>query len=106
MMTRKHVTHFEIAGFTYYEGPIVFTQLKVGASLQLVAEPENKFDPNAVAIYFGEEKIGFISREKNELFSLFFEQGYKNIFEAYINRLSPDAYPERQVGVAVYLKAR
>jgi hypothetical protein len=104
MMTRKHVTHFNIAGFTYYDGPIVFTRLKVGTPLRLVVEPENKFDPNAVAIYFREKKIGFIPRDKNDLFNIFFEQGYKNIFEAYINRLSPDSYPEQQVGVAVYLK--
>jgi hypothetical protein len=105
-MKRKHLTHFHIAGFTYYEGPIVFSQLRIGTPLRLVAEAENKHDPNAVAIYFEENKIGFIPSEKNELFSIFFEQGYTDLFQVYINRLSPDSHPEQQVGVVVYLKER
>lgn len=103
-MERKHLLNCNIAGFTYYDGPIVFKQLGIGTALQLVAEQENQYDPNAIALYFGKSKLGFIPRDNNKTLSLFFEQGYGDIFETYINRIAPDAYPENQVGVVVYLK--
>ncbi|MDR2027760.1 MAG: HIRAN domain-containing protein [Prevotellaceae bacterium] len=105
-MKRKHLLNCEIAGFTYYEGPVVFNQLQTGTALRLVFEPENRYDPNAIALYFGEYKLGFIPRVMNKTLSIFFEQGYDDIFEAIINRVSPDRQPEDQIGVVVYLKER
>lgn len=105
MKTKKrHYTTFDIAGFSYWEGCIVFNELKIGTELALVREEENKFDPYAVAIYYGESKIGFIPRDKNHEISKFLELGYTKMFEPRINRLTPDAHPENQVGVIVYIK--
>ena len=105
MKTKKrHYTTFDIAGFSYWEGCIVFNELKIGTELALVREEENKFDPYAVAIYYGESKIGFIPRDKNNEISKFLELGYTKMFELRINRLTPDAHPENQVGVIVYIK--
>ena len=47
---REYLSHFHISGFTYYEGALVFNQLKIGTELSLQAEPENKFNARAVAI--------------------------------------------------------
>ncbi|MDR2773768.1 MAG: HIRAN domain-containing protein [Tannerella sp.] len=105
-MKREHLLNCEIAGFTYYEGPIVFSQLQPGMALRLIAEPENRYDPDAVALYLGEYKLGFIPRAENKTLSIFLNQGYDDIFEVFINRVSPDKYPEKQIGVVVYLKAR
>jgi hypothetical protein len=106
IVKRKHLLNCNIAGFTYYEGPIVFKQLEVGTALHLVSEQENRYDPNAIALYFGKDKLGFIPRNDNKTLSLFFEQGYGDIFEVYINRITPDEYPENQIGVVVYLKEK
>ncbi len=100
---RRHHSTFDIAGFTYWEGCIVFNELKIGTILRLVREQENKFDAYAVAIYFGEHKIGFIPRGANKEISKFLELGYNQIFEARINRISPDAHPEQQVGVIIFI---
>jgi hypothetical protein len=105
-MKRKHLLNCEIAGFTYYDGPVVFSQLQTGTALRLAAEPENRHDPNAIALYFGEHKLGFIPRSENKTLSIFFEQGYDNIFEAFINRVSPDRQPENQIGIVVYLREK
>jgi hypothetical protein len=40
-----------MAGFTYCDGIEVFSNLKIGSPLTLKAEPENKYDPSAVAIF-------------------------------------------------------
>lgn len=105
-MKRKHFLNCDVAGFTYYDGPVVFGRLQPGAALQLVAEPENRYDPNAIAVYIEEHKLGFIPRSENKTISLLFEQGYGDIFEAYINRVSPDERPESQIGMVVYVKKR
>ena len=55
-----HFAHFDIAGFSYWEGCMVMNQLKIGDEVQLVREENNKFDPYAVAIMFDGYKLGYI----------------------------------------------
>jgi hypothetical protein len=43
-MKRRHFDHFNIAGFTYYEGALAFEHLRVGTQLKLVSEPTNIYD--------------------------------------------------------------
>jgi hypothetical protein len=50
-MKRKHLLNCEIAGFTHYEGPVVSNQLQTGTALWLIFEPENRYDPNAIAVF-------------------------------------------------------
>lgn len=100
----NHFANFYLAGFTYYDGIKVFNHLKVGTKLSLVAEPDNPYDAKAVAIYLGESKIGFVPRGDNRAISKFLNLGYQDIFEAYINRVSPDEYPENQIGIVVKIK--
>ena len=59
---KVHLTNFHIAGFGYWEGCEAFEQLKIGTRLDLIREEDNPFDPYAVAIYYGEYKLGFIHR--------------------------------------------
>ncbi len=105
MEKRRHFKTFHVAGFTYWDGCIVFNDLKIGTVLTLKREEDNKFDPYAVAIYFNEHKLGFVPRDSNKEIDKFLEQGYDDIFEVRINRLAPDEHPENQVHVIVFLKA-
>ncbi len=41
--------------------------------LELVREETNRHDPNAVAIYYKDMKLGFIPKNKNEMISQFIE---------------------------------
>ena len=100
----RHLSHFNIAGFTYWEGCIAFQKLKVGSQLRLVREADNKFDPHAVALYFGEHKLGFIPQDENQFISQFLDLGYTDMFDVRVQRLSPDTHPEKQVGVVVFIK--
>ena len=67
MLQEKRQTLFncKLAGFTYYDGPLAWQDLQVGSKLTPVAE-DNKYDPNAIALYFGDNKLGFVPKEKNE----------------------------------------
>jgi hypothetical protein len=100
-MKDRHFADFHIAGFTYYNGIEVFEQMKIGSKLTLQAEPENQFDPNAVAIYYQNEKLGFVPKGENDLIRKFLNLGYTNLFEVKINQVSPETHPEKQVRVVV-----
>lgn len=101
---KKHYSTFDIAGFSYWDGCIVFNELKIGTELSLVREEENKFDPYAVAIYYGASKLGFIPRNTNHEICKFLELGHTDLFEVRINRITPDAHTENQIGIIVYIK--
>jgi len=58
-MTEKR--EFFVAGVKFHEYKNVLNSMSKGNTLQLIPEPENKFDPNAVKIYFDNgDKAGFI----------------------------------------------
>ncbi|MDP4290572.1 MAG: HIRAN domain-containing protein [Bacteroidota bacterium] len=99
----RHFLSFHIAGFSYWDGCIAFNELKIGTELTLAREEDNKFDPYAVAIYYGDYKLGFIPRSDNHEISKFIELGYSGLFEVRINQLSRELPPEQQVGVIVYI---
>jgi hypothetical protein len=105
-MDDRHFLNFHIAGFTYYDGADIFYQLKIGAALKLSAEPENGFDPYAVAIYFQNYKLGYIPRDKNREIYKFLLLGHGDIFTAKINSVIESETPERQIGVTVKIKAK
>lgn len=62
------------------------------------------FDPYAAASYYGDYKLGFIPRQDNHDISRLLDMGWDNIFEVRITSFSPDAHPESQVAVNVYVK--
>ena len=72
--------------------------------LKLVREADNQFDPYAVAVYFGEFKLGFVPRNNNREISKYLDMGMDDIYEARIQRISPDEHPENQIEVILYIK--
>lgn len=100
----RHFGNFHIAGFTFWEGCMVFHELKIGTQLKLIREADNKFDPYAVAIYHKDYKLGFIPEGQNQTISQLLDLGYTDIFDVRIQRLSPEAHPEKQVGIVIFIK--
>lgn len=101
---KRHLDNFHIAGFSYWDGSEAFENLRIGTILELVREDDNKFDPYAVAIYYKDFKLGFIPRGSNNEISKYLDMGWDNIFEVRITRITPDAHPESQVEVVVFIK--
>ena len=90
----------------FWDGCEAFGELKNGTELKLVREPENKYDPEAVAIYYKDFKLGFVPSSENEKISRFLDMGYTDLFEVRVARLCEDAHPEKQVFVNIYIKRR
>lgn len=89
-MKTRHFINFHIAGFTYYDGAEVFDELKIGTRLTLQAEPTNHFDNHAVAVFYGEYKLGYVPRTHNNALSKLLECGYSDILETVIQRVTPE----------------
>lgn len=54
-----------VAGFQYYDGIKSLEYMKTGDVLNLIREPENTYDDNAIALYWQNHKIGFVPRDIN-----------------------------------------
>ena len=100
---RKHFLHTNIAGFMYWDGCEAFGRLEVGTELKLVREHNNRHDPDAVAVYYKDYKLGFIPGHENGIFAQFLDMGHTDFFEARVCRICPDAHPERQVYMNIYI---
>ena len=98
-----------LAGRKYHDADEVWEQLKVGTTLKLERDVENRVDPNAVMVIYedteGEDfKLGYIPRTENETIANLLEMGWSDIFECRINKLNPEAHPENQVHLTIRIK--
>jgi len=103
-MDKTHYASFNISGFQYYQGIEVFNDLKVGTKLDLVLDRNNKYDPEAVAILFGNYLLGYVPRSCNHEIYTILNMGMEDIYEVRICRVQPEAHPERQIDVSVFVK--
>ncbi len=90
-----------VAGFRHYEGMNLMAQMKEGDLLELVREPENKYDANAISLHWQGKKIGFIPAAINEMLRLLLDTDALSLF-AVITHLEKDSKPWENVAVAVY----
>jgi hypothetical protein len=100
----RNLLECHIAGFTYYDGLDVIKYLELGTQVNLKSESDNPYDPNAVAIYYEDTKLGFIPRVKNHTISQLLYFGNDDLFEARINCCHPDEDPENQFRIVVKIK--
>ena len=59
------VQRSSLAGFRHYEAPAVWREVKAGDRLELVREPDNPYDPNAVRIEWQGRKLGYLPQRDN-----------------------------------------
>ena len=109
MVTKKlFFMDCHLAGRKYHDADEVWDELKVGTTLRLERDKENRFDPYAVMVVYdkeGEEYLlGYIPRGKNETISNLLEMGWSNIFECHISKIDPDVHPEEQIHLTLKIK--
>ena len=62
---RMLVQSSPLAGFRYHEAPQVFSELRTGDRLDLVREPDNPHDANAVRVEWNGRNLGYVPRREN-----------------------------------------
>jgi len=92
---------FDIRGFRYYNGPDMIGRMKAGEELTLLREPDNKFDKQAIAVYYQAQKIGFVPREKNEVLSRLMDNKAGKL-SAEITQIRNDDVSWNEVSAVIY----
>lgn len=65
-----------VQGYRYNQQAIPYDQLSLGMQAQLVADPENSHDPNAVMVLINENKCGYVCRGLAEQVLKWIRNGY------------------------------
>lgn len=99
----RQMASFHIAGFQFWDGALAIGELKVGDRVDLVPEPSNPHDSDAVAIRFHGMKLGYVPREENAALARMLYFGHRDAFEAVVQQVSPDRSPWHQVRVGVFV---
>jgi hypothetical protein len=98
---RRLIQQCPLAGFQYHDGEGLWSYLTVGDSLELVREPDNRHDANAIRIDWNGRKLGYLPRAENQAAAWLIDQGKR--LETRIGGLKKDGNPWRRVAVEVWL---
>ena len=90
-----------IAGFQFHRGDSIWPSLDVGEELKLVRESANTHDPDAVAIYFHEEMLGYVPRAENSAIAQMLDRGES--LEARISKLSTEGDAWERIRITIAL---
>jgi hypothetical protein len=90
-----------IAGFQYYRGNSVLPLLRVGKELSLVREPHNKHDSDAIAVYFNNDKLGFVPALENRAIAQMLDRG-ENL-KPIISELVAETDAYQPVRISIFL---
>mgnify|MGYP003099334285 CR=1 FL=1 len=98
-----HITDFNVAGMRYWDGALVLDELKVGINLTMIVEENNPNDPDAVALYWKDAKIGYIPQDSNWLPALLLRFGHNDVLECRILKVDKEADAWKQLRVGIYV---
>ncbi|MBR4877012.1 MAG: SEL1-like repeat protein, partial [Rhodocyclaceae bacterium] len=90
-----------VAGFQYHQGKTVWHRLKTGALLDLVREPENPHDAQAVRIELEGVQIGYVPRADNAAIAHLMDTGQR--VRAHVLELHDSPNPWERVVVSLFL---
>ncbi|MGE5318550.1 MAG: HIRAN domain-containing protein [Hyphomicrobiaceae bacterium] len=90
-----------LAGFQYYAGKALWTQMRVDDALTLVREPDNPHDAKAVRVEWRGHKIGYVPRRENAAVARLLDHG--QVLGARIVRLSDVREPWSRVRFEILL---
>jgi len=90
-----------VAGFRFYKGMDLLAEMNEGDTLELVREPENKYDQCAIALHWNKEKIGFIPKEENKFLSKLLDAQALEL-TAEITHLNKEVKPWENLHIGIY----
>lgn len=99
---RMLVQSSPLAGFQYYAGKSLWTDMKVGDALTLVREPANPHDTNAVRVEWRGQSLGYVPRRENRTVAQHMDRG-GNV-EARISRLLEHRNPWQRVEFEIFVR--
>lgn len=98
---KVYLKHVFLRGFSYYDGPKIIDDINKSGQLEMVREPNNKYDKRAIAFYFNEQKIGYLPKESNKTLSILMDTQLLE-FHCEITHVRNDVSDWEKIKVAVY----
>jgi hypothetical protein len=98
---RMLVQSSPLAGFQYYSGEALWREMREGDKLDLVREPDNSHDANAVRVEWRGIKLGYLPRAENRSVAAEMDRG--TAVAARIARLTADRNPWRRLLIEVFV---
>lgn len=90
-----------LAGFRYYAGKALWSDMRVGDRLDLAREPDNPHDANAVRVEWRGQKLGYLPRAENRAVATAMDNGDK--VDARIEKLREHRNPWQRVLIEVFV---
>jgi hypothetical protein len=91
-----------LAGFRYAEAGQAWSELRLGDALELVREPDNPHDRNAVRVDWHGRKLGYVPRAENEALAWAMDRGER--VTARISRLREHPNPRLRIEFEVLVE--
>jgi hypothetical protein len=91
-----------VRGFKHYAGQQILRELQVGTPLILKREPYNAFDNQAIAIYYGNNKLGFVPAECNDMLAKIMDTHLLQL-QAEVSEVNIELSIWQQLGIAIYV---
>lgn len=103
LMQHLVIQESPLAGFEHHKAGHVWPFLREGDLLRLIRETTNPHDPNAVAVYFRGDKLGYVPRLENAAVAQLLDRGAPLVARIICLREEPN--PWRRVRLSVELAA-
>ena len=91
-----------LAGFRYHEAAAAWKDLAVGDRLDLVREPANPYDANAVRVEWRSRKLGYVPRAENAALAWAMDRGER--VTARISVLREHRNPRMRIEFEVFVE--
>jgi hypothetical protein len=91
-----------LAGFRYADAAQAWPELRLGDPLELVREPDNPHDRNAVRVDWRGRKLGYVPRAENEALAWAMDRGER--LSARISRLQEHRNPRLRIEFEVFVE--
>jgi hypothetical protein len=95
---KTELLDFYVAGLRFYKYSEVKNLITVGSKIDLVPEPENQYDPNAVQLHFQGMMIGFVPKKHSAYVSAIFEVGG---IHCVVKEINPQEKPYLQLNCSI-----
>lgn len=99
---RMLVQSSPLAGFRYHEAKALFSDIRLGDRLELVREPDNPYDANAVRVEWRGKKLGYVPRRQNAALAWAMDRGES--VSARVSRLREHRNPQERIQFEVFVE--
>ncbi len=91
-----------LAGFRHHAAAELWDELRVGDALELVREPDNPHDAQAIGVAWRGRKLGYVPRRENGVLAWGLDRGER--LQARISRLASHPNPARRIEFEVFIE--